>query len=73
MKIFHKHNYIYCGVAYSDCCTFSVYYYKKCKAIKTKRVESLTFDSEIRRARQTYPTLTALVDKVIRSYAENKS
>ena len=73
MSIFDKHDYVYCEIAYSDLSTFSVYYCTKCKAIKTKRVESLTFGGEIRRARQTYPTLTALVDKVIRSYAENKS
>ena len=73
MSIFHKHDYIYCGIAYSDLSTFSVYYCTKCKAIKTKRVESLTFDGEINRAQRKYPTLTDLVDKVIRSYAENKS
>ena len=73
MRIFHKHDYIYCGVAYSDCCTFSVYYCKKCKTIKTKKIESLDLDGEIHRARENYPALTELVDKVIRSYAENKS
>ena len=73
MSIFHKHEYIYCGMAYSDCCTLSVYYCKKCKAIKTKKIESLVFDGEIRRAQLKYPTLTELVDAVIRSYAENKS
>ena len=72
MRIFHKHDYIYCGVAYSDCCTFSVYYCKKCKAIKTKKIESLDFDVEIRRARENYPTLTELVDMAIRYHAEDK-
>ena len=48
MRIFHNHDYGYCGIAYSDLSTFSVYYCTKCKAIKNKRVESLTFDCEIR-------------------------
>ena len=73
MSIFRKHDYVYCGIAYSDLSTFSVYYCTKCKGIKLKRIESLTFDGEINRAQRKYPTLTDLVDKVIRSYAENKS
>lgn len=73
MRIFHKHDYIYCGIAYSDCCTFSVYCCRKCKAIKAEKIESLTFDNEVRKAQSKYPTLTELVDAVIRNYAENKS
>ena len=73
MSIFHKHDYVYCGIAYSDLNTFSVYYCKKCKAIKTKKIESLVFDGEIRRAQLKYPTLTELVDMAIRYHAEDKS